>query len=112
VDIFATAFFVDFLAVVVGDVILVRAMRKQTPSAFAAAGYPKLADVALFSPALMGQYFSFILTRSFRHHLAPGTSLRLFANVLYSLHVLLFGTVVVGFLTQFASSWVSMSRPT
>ena len=105
-DILVTASLAIFLVVVVGDVVFVRAMRAEAPDAFAAAGYPEPAHVASYSPLVMGRYFSFILTRSFRRYLAPGTSLRLFANVLYSLHVLLLGTVLVGFLLQFISSWL------
>jgi hypothetical protein len=105
-------FSVAFFAVTVGDYAFVRALRKQVPDAFAAVGSPKSWQMVLYSPALMGRYYRFILTRNFRRYIPSGTSLRLYGNVLYSLHLLLLGTAIVGALLAIAAAWLSVeARP-
>jgi hypothetical protein len=96
--------------VIVGDVIFARVLRERAPNAYAAAGFPAPSHLAIYSPLLTGQYFSFILRREFRQFLPPQSSLRALANVLYVLHVLLIGTAVLGVALQLVSSLLFRGR--
>ena len=99
----STVWFILALMVIVGDVIFARVLRERAPVAYAAAGFPAPSHLAIYSPLVMGRYFSFIVRREFRQVLPPRSSLRNFANVLYVSHVLLIGTAVLGAALEFAS---------
>ena len=98
------------LAASVGDVVFARALRAWAPSAFAAAGFPGPSHLAYYAPLVMGHCFAFILRRDLRHHLQVGSSLRLFANVLHVLHVVLIGSALLAAALAFASSPILTGR--
>ena len=105
------AFLICAVAAVIGDAAFVQLLRTKEPRAFAAAGLPSVSGATFYSPLAMGQYFRFIVRREFRHFLAPGEGLRLLANVLYVLHVLVIGSAVLGVVVTVASSPVLSGKP-
>lgn len=88
-------FFACLLVVAIGDPLFASAMRKHAPSAFAAAGSPSSGNLAILTPFFFSPYHRFIVRRSFRSHLAPGSMLYYVATLLHIAHVLIIVLAVV-----------------